>query len=112
MVFYHLERNRVTANHLIINKNKARGVVVALHSFNDQSEAFKNLGHYLSDQGFIFYAYDQRGFGNTIGKGIWPGSSILAQDLKGIAIILTSMSAKKNINFAQIDSTILSALAV
>jgi acylglycerol lipase len=59
--------------------------VIALHGFSDYSGAFKDLGRSLYDQGFIFYADDQRGFGDTIGKGIWPGRSLLAQDLKEIA---------------------------
>ena len=62
-----------------------------------------------------------------MGKGIWPGGTILIQDLKeitspinnlplhaleegmGADIILTSMFTENNLSFAQIDSAILSA---
>lgn len=55
-------------------------VVLALHGFNDYSHAFEPLGGFLGDQGVAVYAYDQRGFGGSPYRGLWPGSSRLVTD--------------------------------
>jgi len=60
----------------------ARGVIVALHGFNDYSNAFDGAGKYLAENGIAVYAYDQRGFGRTRERGIWPGADTLVSDLK------------------------------
>ena len=44
---------------------KPRAVVVALHGFNDYSNAFDGAGRRFADQGIATYAYDQRGFGQS-----------------------------------------------
>lgn len=56
-------------------------VVVALHGFTDYRNAFSDLGTYLARRGIATYAYDQRGFGGTARRGIWPGTSLLVEDL-------------------------------
>lgn len=58
-----------------------RAAVVALHGFNDHSGAFSDLGPALARAGVAVYAYDQRGFGGALGRGIWPGAAALGQDL-------------------------------
>lgn len=57
-----------------------KGVIVALHGMNDYGETFKGAGEYWAAQGFTTYAYDQRGFGRTLGDGIWPGTQALVSD--------------------------------
>ena len=57
-----------------------RAVVVALHGFNDYSEAFDEPGHFLAAQGIALYAFDQRGFGRAPDHGSWPGTETLAGD--------------------------------
>lgn len=47
---------------------------------NDYGETFKGAGEYWAAQGFTTYAYDQRGFGRTLGDGIWPGTQALVND--------------------------------
>jgi acylglycerol lipase len=111
-----------------------RGAVVALHGFNDHSGAFKDLGATLAKAGLALYAYDQRGFGDTKERGIWPGERILTKDLKevvflvkkkhpnipihalgesmGGAVILTAMASKPTSERPKIDGAILSAPAV
>lgn len=54
---------------------------LALHGFNDYSNAFANPGSYWSDRGILVYAYDQRGFGASEHAGLWPGVNILVEDL-------------------------------
>ncbi|WP_348757231.1 alpha/beta hydrolase [Candidatus Methylocalor cossyra] len=58
-----------------------QAVLVALHGFNDYSRAFAQPGEYLSAHGIAVYAYDQRGFGNAPGRGLWAGSAAYADDL-------------------------------
>jgi acylglycerol lipase len=57
-----------------------RAVLVALHGFNDYSNGFDFAGTELARDGYAVYAYDQRGFGRSIGRGYWPGSRLLAED--------------------------------
>jgi acylglycerol lipase len=59
----------------------ARGVVIGLHGFNDYGNAFAGVGAYLAGAGFITYAYDQRGFGQTATVGFWSGAETMADDL-------------------------------
>ena len=67
-----------------------RGVVVALHGFNDYSNAFaartgaSGTGPCLAAQGFAVVAYDQRGFGRAPDPGHWAGSDALVEDLNGV----------------------------
>ena len=58
-----------------------QGVVIALHGFNDYSSGMSMPGHGLARRGFIVLAYDQRGFGRTPQRGIWPGTQALTGDL-------------------------------
>ena len=59
-----------------------RAVVVALHGYNDYSNAFEGAGQAFAAAGIATYAYDQRGFGATRERGIWPGKATLIADLK------------------------------
>jgi alpha-beta hydrolase superfamily lysophospholipase len=61
-----------------------KAVVVALHGFNDYSNAFTSSGNYLSSLGIACYAYDQRGFGNSPGRGFWSGIEVYTDDLSSI----------------------------
>lgn len=56
-------------------------VVLALHGFNDYSEGMAMPGHGLARRGLLVYAYDQRGFGRTPQRGVWPGEARLVEDL-------------------------------
>lgn len=63
---------------------RLRAVVVALHGFNDYSKAFEGAGESFAAHGIATYAYDQRGFGQTRDRGIWPGTPTLVSDLKTV----------------------------
>ncbi len=63
--------------------------VIALHGFNDHSGAFEDLGPALAGAGVAVYAYDQRGFGGAPGRGLWPGSDIMARDLAAVARLVS-----------------------
>lgn len=68
--------------------SRARGLVLALHGFNDYSNAFAGLGDYLGAQDRLVYAVDQRGFGTTAQRGRWPGEGRLVADLLALVGLL------------------------
>jgi alpha-beta hydrolase superfamily lysophospholipase len=86
----------VTANglHLPVRRwtpaHAPRAVVVALHGFNDYSNAFAAVpgapgtGPYLAAHGFAVIAYDQRGFGQSPGTGRWAGGAALVTDFNAV----------------------------
>jgi len=61
--------------------NQAAAVVLALHGFNDYSNAFAASAHIFADNLIVTYAIDQRGFGTTEQNGIWAGTPTLQTDL-------------------------------
>ena len=60
--------------------DKPRAVVLALHGFNEYGRAFDDPARFWGQLGIATFAYDQRGFGDTAGRGIWPGAETLAAD--------------------------------
>jgi acylglycerol lipase len=62
-------------------KGEVTAVVLALHGFNDYSNAFEGPAQALAWRGIATYAYDQRGFGEAPLRGRWPGRWQLAADL-------------------------------
>jgi acylglycerol lipase len=60
---------------------RPRAVILALHGFNDYSKAFDAPAQEWAKAGIATYAYDQRGFGEAPGRGLWPGAWRLDQDL-------------------------------
>ena len=71
-------------------------VVLAVHGFNDYSKAFDKVpgapgvGPYLASQGVAVFAYDQRGFGNTANRGLWPGRDALIGDFAAMTKTIKS----------------------
>jgi acylglycerol lipase len=65
-----------------------RAIVLALHGFNDYRRAFAEVGPFLAAGGIVTYAYDQRGFGATARRGIWPGAELLVDDARMVAALL------------------------
>lgn len=61
-----------------------RAVVLALHGFNDYRLAFAEVGPFLAARDIATYAYDQRGFGATEQRGIWPGTAPNIKTCKAI----------------------------
>ena len=68
-----------------------RAVVVALHGFNEYSEAFDDPGKVLADRGIAVYAFDQRGFGRSPDHGYWAGTATLADD---VAALIRQVAAR------------------
>jgi acylglycerol lipase len=69
-------------------KGEVRAVILALHGFNDYSNAFEDPGGAWAKQGIATYAYDQRGFGAAPDRGFWPGRAALAADAATASQIL------------------------
>jgi alpha-beta hydrolase superfamily lysophospholipase len=59
-----------------------RATILALHGFNDYSKAFEDPAKRWTALGLSVYAYDQRGFGETDHRGIWPGETRMIEDLR------------------------------
>jgi alpha-beta hydrolase superfamily lysophospholipase len=60
---------------------KPRAVILALHGFNDYSNAFTGPATEWKKRGVATYAYDQRGFGRAPDRGRWVGTKRLDTDL-------------------------------
>ena len=52
-------------------------VIIGLHGMNDYSQAFHLAAPWWANQGIATYAYDQRGFGRSPGRGVWGGPLML-----------------------------------
>lgn len=61
-----------------------KAVLVAVHGFNDYSNAFADPARLWATQGIATYTYDQRGFGASSHRGLWPGEATLATDLRTV----------------------------
>ena len=69
-------------------QSEVKAVILALHGFNDYSQAFDGPGEIWAKEGIATYAYDQRGFGAAPERGLWPGRAALAADAATAAQIL------------------------
>jgi len=67
---------------------KITAVVLALHGFNDYRNAFAGTGPFLAKHGILTYAFDQRGFGETEGFGLWAGTDRMISDLRALTRLL------------------------
>lgn len=65
-----------------------KAVILALHGFNDYSNAFDSAGPAFAKHGVAVYAYDQRGFGRAPHPGQWAGTSPMIEDAAAFAMLL------------------------
>lgn len=56
-------------------------VILALHGFNDYSNAFYAAAYAFANDSITTYAIDQRGFGATEQHGVWAGQDVMQSDL-------------------------------
>lgn len=61
---------------------KPKAVIIGLHGMNDYSKSFAMPARHWQLRGIATYAYDQRGFGNTPQRGVWPGLDRMIEDFK------------------------------
>lgn len=57
-----------------------RAVILGLHGFNDYAAAFARAAPFWAERGLALHAYDQRGFGRSATRLLWPGSDALIDD--------------------------------
>lgn len=57
-------------------------VILGIHGFTDHGRSFTRLAIPLAEHRIAVYSYDQRGFGNTAYRGIWPGEAALVDDAR------------------------------
>ncbi len=69
-------------------QGKPKAVVVAVHGFNDYANAFAEASEFWAKRGIAVYSYDQRGFGVSPHRGMWPGMAALRRDLRTIAALV------------------------
>jgi len=63
-------------------------VVLALHGMNDSRDAWEYPGPELATHGIAVLSADQRGFGDTVDRGYWPGTPALVDDAREMAVLL------------------------
>ena len=57
-------------------------VIIALHGMNDSRASFRLAGPWWAEQGIETWAFDQRGFGEAPGRGVWAGEARLTEDVR------------------------------
>ena len=75
------------------SNNTPGSVVLAVHGFNDYSNAFESVANRFARHSITTYAIDQRGFGATAQNGIWPGHSVMQSDLVATVNLLCEKHA-------------------
>ena len=63
-------------------------VIVGLHGMNDYSNAFHLAAPVWAADGIATYAYDQRGFGASPGRGVWGGDGAMTEDLRTFTALI------------------------
>ncbi len=58
-----------------------KAVIIGVHGINDYSNAFGDSAPWFAERGIAFYAFDQRGFGNTPERGAWYDTAVKTRDL-------------------------------
>lgn len=69
-------------------------VIIGLHGMNDYANSFHLAAPVWAAQGVTTYAYDQRGFGRSAPRGVWPGTETMAEDLRVFAALVRARHPK------------------
>lgn len=62
-------------------------VIIGVHGMNDYSKAFEMPGAWFASRGVTVLAYDQRGFGEAPGRGLWAGAARMSDDLNSVVAL-------------------------
>lgn len=57
-------------------------VIVGIHGMNNYAGEFRLAAPEWAKAGMTVYAYDQRGFGRSVGRGFWPDEEQMREDLR------------------------------
>lgn len=69
-------------------EGEPRAIMLGVHGFNDYGGSFEILAESLVESSIEVYAHDQRGFGTTKQRRLWPGEARLVEDVRLIATLL------------------------
>lgn len=69
---------------------RPKAVILAIHGFNDYSNAFDMPARWWGKKGYATYSYDQRGFGAAPNRGYWAGCETLDADMADAARLVTA----------------------
>ena len=67
---------------------KTKAVILAVHGFNDYSNAFEEPAQDWAKDGIETFAFDQRGFGKTPYHGLWAGDPRMVADVKAATTLV------------------------
>ncbi|MGZ9113335.1 MAG: alpha/beta fold hydrolase, partial [Brevundimonas sp.] len=62
-------------------------VIIGLHGMNDSRAAFRLAGPWWAERGIESWAFDQRGFGEAPGRGVWAGEARMTEDLRTVVAL-------------------------
>lgn len=57
-------------------------VIVGIHGMNNYAGEFRLAAPEWAKAGVAVYAYDQRGFGRSVNRGLWAGEALMQEDLR------------------------------
>jgi len=63
-------------------------VVIGLHGMDDYANTFHLAAEHWAGEGISTYAYDQRGFGRSPHRGVWPGIGLMDDDLRTFTVLI------------------------
>lgn len=69
-------------------KGEPWAVVIGLHGMDDYSNTFHLAAEYWAREGISTYAYDERGFGRSPHRGLWPGVQLMDEDLRTFTTLI------------------------
>ncbi len=69
-------------------KGRLRAVIIGVHGMNDHSNAFALPAKAWRRSDIATYAYDQRGFGGTVPRGIWASVGTMVRDFRTVITLV------------------------
>jgi len=79
---------RLGLSHWDVAGDDPWAVIVGVHGMNDYANAFHLAAPWWASQGIATWAYDQRGFGRSPGRGIWAGDRLMTEDLRTVCALI------------------------
>jgi alpha-beta hydrolase superfamily lysophospholipase len=69
-------------------------VIVGLHGFNDYANTFHLAAPWWAERGIATYAFDQRGFGRSPGRGVWAPAEVMTDDVRTLVALVRARHPK------------------
>lgn len=86
--FVSFDGTRLALEHWGPSGDDPWAVVIGLHGMDDYSNTFHLAAEHWAGQGVATWAYDQRGFGRSPNRGVWPGRKLMDEDLRTFAALI------------------------